>query len=111
MTQLSQTEIPIYSSFGNDPDYRQLVVFFVEELSHLAADMLEKAKASDWEGLRRAAHQLKGAGGSYGFAPLTPAAARVENAIMAKAPEEEILEAVHVVADLCLRARAGQPVA
>ena len=71
MTQLSQTENPIYSSFGSDPDYCQLVVFFVEELPHIAADLSEKAEASDWEGLRRAAHQLKGAGGSYGFAPLS----------------------------------------
>ena len=109
MTQLSPTGCKIYSTFGDDPDYRQLVVYFVDELPHFAANLLEKAMASDWENLRRAAHQLKGAGGSYGFASLTLAAAQLEGTIVAAAPAHEILEAAQGVVDLCLRARAGRP--
>jgi HPt (histidine-containing phosphotransfer) domain-containing protein len=97
----------MYSSLGGDPELAALVEWFVQELPKRAAAMLERTDASDWEGLRQAAHQLKGAGGSYGFAPLTPAAARLEEAIAGGEGEEEILAAVVELVDLCLSARAG----
>ena len=63
----------------------------------------------EWELLRRAAHQLKGAAGSYGFAPISPAAGALESAVAATASEEEILRCVEELAAVCSRARAGLP--
>ena len=37
-------------------------------------------KGGDYEGLRRLAHQMKGAGGSYGYQVLTEAAKKLEDA-------------------------------
>ena len=107
MAQDQHVRNAMYSSLAGDPEFSSLVEWFVQELPKRAAAMLEKSNASDWEGLRLAAHQLKGAGGSYGFAPLTPAATRLEDAIASGEGEEEILAAVVELVDLCLGARAG----
>lgn len=104
----SQTD-PLYSTLGKDPDMGVLVEIFVEEMPDRVADLLDWLDKSDWEGLRRAAHQLKGAAGSYGFTPITPSAARVEDSIRQSRPEKEIHRAVQELADLCNRARAGAP--
>jgi len=109
MTQLAMTEDAIYSTLGRDPDLGPLVACFVQALPIRIAAIVEKASAADWGALRTTAHQLKGAGGSYGFAELSPAAARVEDAIVAQQSEESILAAVDELADLCRRVRAGGP--
>ena len=69
--------------------------------------LFENAK---WEELRRMAHQLKGAAGSYGFEPITEAAARLENAIRQTQPEERIQAAVEEVVQLCRSAQVGSGV-
>jgi len=104
----SQADV-LYSTLGGDPDLGELVEMFVEEMPDRVADLLNRLNSSDWEGLRRAAHQLKGAAGSYGFTPITPSAARVEEAIRGSQPEEEIRRAAQELVDLCKQARAGAP--
>ena len=98
----------LYSSFGGDPDFAPLVDWFVQELPSRIATLEQKLAAADWDGLKQAAHQLKGAGGSYGFAPITPAAGRLEAAIATHEPEERIRAAVEELAGICRCARAGQ---
>lgn len=109
MTQISRETEPLYSSFGDDPELEEILEMFVEEMSDRVAALLDRLHASDWEGLRRAAHQLKGAAGSYGFAPISLCAARVENAVRQGAPEEQIRDAVDELVNICKRARSGTP--
>jgi len=98
----------LYSSLGKDPDFAPLVDWFIQELPSRIASLEEKFAAADWDGLKQVAHQLKGAGGSYGFEAITPAAGRVEAAIQQREPEEQIRSAVEELVDLCRRARADQ---
>jgi len=100
---------PLYSPLSADPDLREIVDLFVSEMPDRIAAVLKCAEASDWEGLGRVAHQIKGAAGSYGFAPITPAAARVEDAIHESSPEQEIRNAVEELVQLCRQARSGLP--
>jgi len=109
VTRTSQSAEPLYSALSVDPDLREMVDLFVEEMPQRIGNLLARLDTSDWEGLRRAAHQLKGAAGSYGFGPISPAAARVEDAIRKGSPEEEIRQAVDELIELCGRARAGLP--
>ncbi|MBN1908328.1 MAG: Hpt domain-containing protein [Pirellulales bacterium] len=99
----------LYSDLGADPDLGELVEMFVDEMPDRVANIQKLLDASNWEELRRAAHQLKGAAGSYGFSPISPTAAVVEDAIRAEQPEEQIRQAVETLCDMCNRVRAGAP--
>jgi HPt (histidine-containing phosphotransfer) domain-containing protein len=109
MTQVTSETEPLYSRLSADPDLSEVVEMFVEEMRDRVAAMLDQFRASDWEGLRRAAHQLKGAAGSYGFDPISPCAGRLEKAIREGEPEAQIREAVDALVEMCNRARGGAP--
>jgi histidine phosphotransfer protein HptB len=100
----------IYSRLSGDSDLRDIVEMFVEEMPGRATSLLDHLNDANWEGLRRAAHQLKGAAGSYGFDLISPCAGRVESAVRDGEPEDRIREAVLALVDLCGRVRGGQPV-
>lgn len=100
---------PIYSVLSEDPDLGQIVEMFVDEMPDRVANLLSRFESGDWEELRRATHQLKGAAGSYGFDAISPAAGEVEQAIHDGEPEENIRRTVDSLVDLCRRARSGMP--
>ncbi|MFH1267709.1 MAG: Hpt domain-containing protein [Planctomycetota bacterium] len=107
MTQTLTTNEPLYSPLSGDPDLRDIVEMFIEEMPDRTARLLDRLNASDWEGLRRLSHQLKGAAGSYGFGPITDSAARVEEAVRESSPEEEIRRLVDDLVSFCGRAQVG----
>ncbi len=109
MTQLSPETRPLYSRLAADPDLAEIVQLFVDEMPNRISQLLDRLEAADWEGLRYTAHQLKGAAGSYGFDPISPSAATVENAIRDGLPEEQIRDATDALLELCRRARGGRP--
>ncbi len=110
MTGLTQARAPLlYSSLGADPDLGELVELFVAEMPERVATFRGLFARQQWEELRRAAHQLKGAAGGYGFSQISPCAARLENAIRQRLSEEQIRQAVEELTDLCHRARSGSP--
>jgi len=97
------------STLANDPELGPLVELFVQELpSRLAA--IQQATADDnIPEAGRLAHQLKGAGGSYGFPHLMQAAALVERAAREQRPWPEIESALAQLATTCSLTRAGCP--
>jgi HPt (histidine-containing phosphotransfer) domain-containing protein len=99
----------LYSSLAGDPVLGQLVDLFVAEMPSQTARLIDRLEARDWEGLRRAAHQLKGSAGSYGFPVISPAAARLEDAIRCQLPEETIRQAAQQLVGFCRQARTGTP--
>lgn len=80
----------IYSSLGSDPDFSELVEFFVAEVPDRKATLEASFASGDRELLQRTAHQIKGAAGSYGFDPLTPSAAALEAAVRDGLPRSEV---------------------
>jgi len=87
----------------------ELVELFVEEMPGRVQNFTTLLERAEWEELRRAAHQLKGAAGSYGFDAISPVAAVLEDKIRAGYPEHEICQAVEELCDICQHARAGVP--
>jgi histidine phosphotransfer protein HptB len=109
MSQQNDSAECVYSSLAVDPELGEIVELFVEEMPGRVASLLDHFKKRDWEGLRRNAHQLKGAAGSYGFTAISPAAGKLENAIRDGDPEHHIYEAITELIDLCGRVSSGQP--
>ncbi len=100
---------PLYSSLGGDPDLGELVVMFVDEMPDRISVIQQALSDNDNESLQRAAHQLKGAAGSYGFNQLTPVAATLEYSVRDGEAEDQVLKAVEDLVGLCQRVRAGEP--
>ena len=67
------------SQFINDPDMTQILQGFVGRLADQLDAMRQALGGGRHEELRRLAHQLKGAGGSYGYPSLTEACKALED--------------------------------
>ncbi len=70
----------IISELIDDPDLGDIVGDFAEGLSVRLEEMRQSSSNNDHERLQRLSHQLKGAGGSYGYPMLTEAAKALEDA-------------------------------
>lgn len=62
-----------------DADLRDVVEEFVSGLDRRVVDFRTAYAAHQWDNLMRLAHQLKGAGGSYGYPELSQLGAQMES--------------------------------
>lgn len=69
----------VYSSLRGDPDFTELLSFYVDELPEKRSSLRQLAGVSDFDGLRREAHNLRGSAGGYGFSGLSDLAGRLED--------------------------------
>jgi signal transduction histidine kinase/DNA-binding response OmpR family regulator len=90
----------IKSTFAADDDMKQIVGEFVAELPAQTARLKALLDAGDLAELRRAVHQLKGAGGGYGFADITTLATQAEQSIRQEAQLERVAADVRSLVDL-----------
>lgn len=95
-------EAPIRSRFAGDPDMRELVEFFVGQMPERVDALRASFESGSLEELRSLAHQLKGAGGSYGFPQITDSARRLEERAM-RADLDEVRRELDELVDLCSR--------
>lgn len=98
-----------FSPLALEPDLAELVEIFVSDLPDRVAEIRRYAQFEDWSEVRRLAHQLKGAGGSYGFPHLSEAAQQVELAGKEREPSDAIDGALEVLASACAATKAGAP--
>lgn len=98
---------PIYSSLAADPLMGELVDMYVDEMPGRIGALEEALASDDRDQLRRAAHQMKGAAGSYGFDGITESAAVLEAAVRDACPPEVIQRRFDELVGLCRRIRAG----
>jgi|YNPMSStandDraft_1061717.scaffolds.fasta_scaffold256442_1 HPt (histidine-containing phosphotransfer) domain-containing protein len=99
----------IYSPLARDTGLRELIELFVNCLPQRLAQLRQLAEQQDWEGLRRSAHQLKGAAGSYGFAVISVKAAQLEAAARQATEPSVILQLLAELEDLASRATSEAP--
>lgn len=109
MMNVMVQEAALFSPLASEPDLAALVKLFVEEMPDRIDTLRDSVERGDRETLARAAHQLKGAAGSYGFPALTPTASRLEFAARNREPDLHVLELVNDLIELCQRCRAGRP--
>ena len=97
----------IYSRLADDPDLSELVELFVEEIPERIEALEEIANNRDLAAMRVAAHQLKGALGSYGFDDLGKVAAALELEAKAATTFEQIESPLRALTQGMNRVRAG----
>ncbi len=90
----------IYSTMSDDPLMKPIIDEFVEGLPEEISRLLELLDGRDLPKLRLAVHQLRGAGGGYGFNPITVSAARVEYAINAYENQSSVREHTYALIDV-----------
>jgi HPt (histidine-containing phosphotransfer) domain-containing protein len=79
---------------------KEVIDQFVAELPGHVRKLNDLLEAERLEDLRRLTHQLKGAGGGYGFAGITELAARAEQAIKTKAALDRVRAGVDELVSL-----------
>lgn len=101
---------PLRSEFADDPDLKELVEMFLEDLPERVASVRSAWQEGHLDDLRRLAHQLKGASPGYGFPAIGSAAALLErelNSLTGDPGERElhtITQRVSELIQLCTRA-------
>jgi CheY-like chemotaxis protein len=91
------------SRYADDESMLEPIAQFVERLPIRVASLQEQLAAGTIESLRQTVHQLKGAGGGYGFPEITACAAGVERTIKAQAAVEQIATEVAALTELIRR--------
>ncbi len=80
----------IVSTVANDPVMADVLVEFVANLPDEVKSLKSLVAGEDLDRLKEAVHQIKGAGGSYGFQCITDAAAAAEQRLLAGAAVESV---------------------
>lgn len=80
------TPNPVRSELADDPDFHELLEEFGAALPQRREALLEAHRGGAYDVLRSRAHQLKGAGGGFGFPRLSELAADLELACAAGDP-------------------------
>ena len=93
---------PLVSEFIADPDMTAVISAFVVGLPAQVSKIQNLVQEKELTELRRAVHQLKGAGGGYGFPQITQFALRAENELKSSANEltQDVLGKVNELVDL-----------
>lgn len=100
----SSPKTPLVSNFANDPDMQDLVELFIDELPERIQSLRESFEQQQFDELKRFAHQIKGAGGGYGYPVLTIAARQLEQAVANNLEIESISKSLNELISLCERA-------
>ena len=102
-------EQTLLSDFHQDADMRPIVVMFLNEIPTRIETLRKFLESEDRPQFRRVVHQIKGAGGGYGFPPISDAAARLERCLDAAGPRwsQECHAHLDALLTLLRRAHAG----
>jgi len=101
----------VYSDYRDDADMAGIIAEFVAHLPQRVKEMRQAAANNQWDALQRAAHQLKGSGGGYGYACLTEVARGLESQAKRQDAEAAMLTLndLAVLVERILAGREGQP--
>lgn len=101
-------ESPLISEYADDPDMAEIVEDFTRGLGDTISRLRGAVEQRDLTLIRRIGHQMKGAGGGYGFPSLSIVGADLEEAVNINNDlGDEILVAVDAFISTCERARAS----
>jgi signal transduction histidine kinase/DNA-binding NarL/FixJ family response regulator len=91
------------SEFSGDDEMKEVLSEFVAGLPSQVKKLGELLDTQNMDELRRAVHQIKGAGGGYGFPTMTQTAAAAEQSIKSSAGVDAIAGQVRGLIDLIRR--------
>lgn len=94
------------SLYASDPEMAEALEEYVRELPRQVAELSRMLSDQELDSLRRLAHQIKGAGGGYGFPQLTETAAALESQLKQQPAGSEVDKLVNQLSEL-MRAIEG----
>ncbi len=114
MADPSSDKQPIRSEFATDPEMKELVELFLQDLPGRIDSIQKAQQAFDFETLKRMSHQLRGASAGYGFPTLGKAAGALEDRLRSLATQvqadpkalSQIGNELTQLIDMCRRAAA-----
>ncbi len=92
----------IRSMYEDDPDMLEIVQEFAAELPRRVEDLQSCLASGELDQLQTLAHQLKGAGGGYGFGAITDAAGLLEQALKERGDAALLKERTQGLCDVLL---------
>jgi len=98
---------PIVSEYASDPDMLELIEMFVTELPTRIDAILDACQKNDLATVATVAHQIKGAGGGYGYPMLTDVAKALEMGAKAAKDAAAVKEQVDALVAMCKGVQAG----
>ena len=104
-----EAKAPIRSSFSDDPEMRELVDYFLGDLTRRIESLRSALDADDAHALRRLAHQLAGAAAGYGFDEIGQAAHGLDDGISHEMAVSDARERAEDLIELCSRAIRAVP--
>lgn len=97
----------LISQMADDEDFLPLLEMFVDELDDRIAAIRTQFDQSQGDRVRELAHQLKGAGGGYGYPQITEAAKALEDVLKADGPVAEVKAKIDQLDQVCQAAKRG----
>ena len=102
------SEEPILSEFADDADMSELLKEFADGLSETCQNLRDGLEAGDIVAVRRIGHQLKGAGGGYGYPLVSEVGASLESAVDQNGAIDDAVRArAEELIEVCRRVQAG----
>jgi signal transduction histidine kinase/AmiR/NasT family two-component response regulator len=103
VTMSRQVLIPLLSEFSSDACIAPMLEDFVKGVATQLVEASDLARSGERKKLAALAHQLKGAGGGYGYPAITEIAARLEK-LSPDAPVDALLECTAELVEVVQRA-------
>jgi len=94
---------PLLSDIDDDPDMFPAIDSFIGVLPARARAIEDALRAADHQALMQLAHQLKGSAGTFGFMPITDAAAQLEQRVKTGAQLTQVEAAIRELTTLIAR--------
>lgn len=109
---MSGSSEPLHSTYAGDAEFGDLIGLFVDEMPERIEALSSACASGNTKQVAMLAHQLKGAGGGYGFPQITVAGEALERAareadLSVEAEAAALKASVDALIDLCQRASAG----
>lgn len=100
-TKQASPRAAIRSALADDPAFAPLLDMFVDELPDRISALETAWQAAALDDVRTLAHQLKGAGGGYGYPDVTDAARELETAIKSGDQADHIRQLIDELEAVC----------
>lgn len=106
----NNTQVVIHSQYESDPAIAKILHVFLDSLPGMLSDLRYALQGGDAATMASLAHQLKGAGGGYGYPTVSDVSAQLEQ--MAKDEDWELIATTLVrLESICAAVLRGRTVA
>jgi HPt (histidine-containing phosphotransfer) domain-containing protein len=93
---------PLHSEYAEDPDLREIVMVFVDQLPNRVLAVKKAFEARDLATLKTLTHQMRGSAGGYGFGQIGTMAAQIELELLGEESNLSLIqERIEDLAQIC----------